>query len=166
MTMTLQRGLLPALSFAALSLGLGATQAGAQDAPQTRYVPAKELRAAVAKTTAGLAVYTVPTGKGAPLLMVRREADGEVELHDIINDEFVAHSGHASVMVGGRAEGQRQSAPNEWRGGALTGGEVYDLQPGDVIWIPAGVPHQIRVPQGGSFEYLAFKFPLAAAASR
>jgi mannose-6-phosphate isomerase-like protein (cupin superfamily) len=155
------RGLLLVLAFAAL-----ATQAGAQSAPQPHYVAAKDLRAAVAKTTAGLATYAVPTGEGALLLMVRREADGEVELHDKLNDEFVAHSGRASVMVGGKAEGQRQSAPNEWRGGMLTGGEVYNLGPGDVLWIPAGVPHQVLVPKGKSFEYLAFKFPLSATGAR
>jgi hypothetical protein len=32
------------------------------------------------------------------------------------------------------------------------------MGPGDVLWIPAGAPHQSLVPKGGDFRYLAFKF--------
>lgn len=128
-------------------------------AADASYISADALKARVAKTTAGLATFTVPTGLSTPLLMVRREADGEVEQHDTLNDEFVSVRGRAAVMVGGVAAGQHQSAPNEWRGGTLHGGKIYDLKPGDLIWIPAGVPHQMLLRSGDSFEYLAFKFP-------
>jgi quercetin dioxygenase-like cupin family protein len=37
-------------------------------------------------------------------------------------------------------------------------GQVYNLAPGDVLWIPAGIPHQVRVPTGSAIEYLVFKF--------
>jgi mannose-6-phosphate isomerase-like protein (cupin superfamily) len=144
------------LAFAA-ALSFCATVAVAQ----AQYVSAERLRAGVAKTTAGLATFTVPTELKTPLLMVRREADGEVEQHDKLNDEFVSVRGRASIMIGGVAQGQRQSAPDEWRGGTLRGGKIYNLNAGDLIWIPAGVPHQMLVRKGASFEYLAFKYPRA-----
>ena len=50
------------------------------------------------------------------------------------------------------------TSPEEMRGGAITGGKVYDLNPGDVIWIPIGMPHQMLVKKGTSFSYIAVKF--------
>jgi mannose-6-phosphate isomerase-like protein (cupin superfamily) len=91
------------------------------------------------------------------VLAARRLKAGEVEVHDHLNDEFVVQSGHAVVRVGGRVSGNHQTAPGEWRGGAITGGHSYQLAPGDVLWIPAGSPHQVT-PKGGAFRYLAFKF--------
>jgi mannose-6-phosphate isomerase-like protein (cupin superfamily) len=143
---------------AALGLaGLGGV-AAAQAPGEGTYVAAAQLRANVAKTTDGLATFTVPTGPGATVLIAHREKDGEVEVHTRLNDEFVAHDGHAGVRVGGKVEGNRQTGPDEWRGGVITGGRTYQLSPGDVLWIPAGSPHQVLVPKGGSFSYLAFKF--------
>jgi uncharacterized RmlC-like cupin family protein len=62
------------------------------------------------------------------------------------------------VRVGASVSGNRQTAPGEWRGGAMEGGSFYNLSPGDVLWIPAGRPHQTLVAKGASFSYLAFKF--------
>lgn len=141
--------------------GLAGT-AVAQPAEEGSFVSAAALSAKVAKLTDGVGTYAVPTGPGDVVLMVRRDRDGEVEVHTKLNDEFVAQEGHASIRVGGRVEGNRQTAPNEYRGGKMTGGRVYQLAPGDVLWIPAGSPHQMLVPKGKSFSYLAFKFEAKA----
>jgi quercetin dioxygenase-like cupin family protein len=53
--------------------------------------------------------------------------------------------------------GNHQTAAGEFRGGTITGGQEYQLAPGDILWIPAGAPHQVT-PKGGPFRYLAFKF--------
>ena len=100
----------------------------------------------------------VPTGPGATILMVRRDRDGDVEVHEHLNDEFVVQAGHAVVRVGGTVSGNHQTAPGEWRGGTIADGSLYHLSPGDVLWIPAGQPHQTLISKGGSFTYLAFKF--------
>jgi quercetin dioxygenase-like cupin family protein len=57
--------------------------------------------------------------------------------------------------------GNRQTAPGEFRGGTISGGRDYQLAPGDILWIPAGAPHQVT-PKGGDFRYLAFKFPASS----
>jgi mannose-6-phosphate isomerase-like protein (cupin superfamily) len=41
----------------------------------------------------------------------------------------------------------------------MTGGQLFDLSPGDAIWIPVGQPHQVLVPKGGEITYTAAKFP-------
>jgi mannose-6-phosphate isomerase-like protein (cupin superfamily) len=119
-----------------------------------------ELAKAVAKTTDGLATSPLPTGpRGPAVILARREQTGEVEMHENFNDVLVVRDGRASVLVGGKVEGQRQATPGEWRGGKISGAESYALAPGDVLWIPAGLPHQVIVPKGGAFTYMAFKSP-------
>jgi mannose-6-phosphate isomerase-like protein (cupin superfamily) len=139
----------------------GATAAWGADTPH--HVQAAQLRAMVTTTKDGVISVPVPTGSAATVLMVRRDRDGEVEVHEHLNDEFVVQAGHAVVRVGGTVAGNRQTAPGEWRGGTITDGSFYHLSPGDVLWIPAGQPHQTLVSKGGSFSYLAFKFEARAA---
>jgi mannose-6-phosphate isomerase-like protein (cupin superfamily) len=148
-----------------LALGLGATLALggvalAQPTAKPIYVPAKDLDAMVAKTRDGLASAKVPTGSPEHVVMIaHRTADGEVEVHTKLADEIIVRSGHAQIKVGGAVSAQRQTAPDEFRGGTITGGAVFDLSPGDAIWIPVGQPHQVLVPKGGQITYTAAKFP-------
>ncbi|MGZ6015495.1 MAG: AraC family ligand binding domain-containing protein, partial [Phenylobacterium sp.] len=132
--------------------------AAAAEAGQGVYQSASQLAALVAKTKDGIATAPVPSGPGTTMLAAHRTADGQVEVHLKLNDEFVVQSGHATVLVGGKVEGAKETAPGEWRGGKVTGAKAYQLGPGDVLWIPAGAPHQALVPKGGDFRYLAFKF--------
>jgi mannose-6-phosphate isomerase-like protein (cupin superfamily) len=133
-------------------------------ADEPHYVSASQLQALVAKMSDGLSTAPVPTGPGAVVLMAHRDRTGQVEVHTRLNDEFIVQEGRAAVLVGGRVEGNRETAPNEWRGGSIVGGRRYDMGPGDVLWIPAGVPHQVVVPPKGSFHYLAVKFEVRAPA--
>jgi len=154
MTKTSSLAILAAVGL--LAAGVAAS-AAAQAPDDGRYVSAAELKALVAKTVDGVVTAPVPTGPGATVLAARRDKEGDVEVHDHLNDEFVVQSGHATVRVGGKLTGQHQIAPGEWRGGTITGGRSYQLAPGDVLWIPAGAPHQVT-PKGGPFSYLAIKF--------
>lgn len=152
------------LALAAAMLAAGVARSGAAQAPdEGMFASAGELKAKVAKTTDGLAIAPTPTGQGDTVLVVRRTKAGEVEVHEHFNDELMAQVGHASVRVGGKVSGNRATTPGEWRGGTIAGGHVYQLAPGDVLWIPAGAPHQVA-PKGGSFSYLAVKFPSKPAA--
>ena len=74
-----------------------------------------------------------------------------------MNDIFVVKSGHATVTLGGRIEHNHEIAPSEWRGGEIIGGAKRELSAGDLLLIPAGVPHQIIVPAVGTFTYFAIK---------
>lgn len=143
---------------AALALGALAGTAAAADASGPMRLSSAELDKLVAKTTDGLASSVLPLGANGPTVVVaRRLKTGEAEVHDNLNDVFVVKSGRASVLVGGKVEGQRLTTPGEWRGGKITGAKSYPLNPGDVVWIPAGLPHQVIVPKGVTFTYMAFK---------
>jgi mannose-6-phosphate isomerase-like protein (cupin superfamily) len=142
-----------------VTLALGGA-AAAQTTAKPIYVPAKDLDALVAKTKDGLASAKLPTGSPAHVVMIaHRTQDGEVEVNTKLADEIIVRSGHAKIQVGGKVTGQRQTAPDEFRGGTMTGGQVFDLSPGDAIWIPVGQPHQVLVPKGGQITYTAAKFP-------
>jgi hypothetical protein len=155
--MTLDSRTVRGLAAGAMALGLVGA-ASAQTGQEPIRVPAAQLAAKVATLKDGLVSFPVPTGPAATILMIRRDRDGEVEVHTKLADELIAREGHARILVGGTVAGNRPTAPNELRGGAITGGQVYDLNPGDVIWIPIGMPHQMLVKKGTSFSYMAVKF--------
>jgi mannose-6-phosphate isomerase-like protein (cupin superfamily) len=134
----------------------GATAARAAD--QAHRTTDAEVGALMATLKDGVVTAPLPTGPGATVLAARRDRDGEVEVHEHLNDELVVRSGHAVFRVGGTVSGNRQIGPGEWRGGTMAGGDLYRLGPGDVLWIPAGTPHQALVGKGSSFSYLAVKF--------
>jgi mannose-6-phosphate isomerase-like protein (cupin superfamily) len=143
------------LLFAA-GVALIATAACAADGPGV-YTSAATLNGTLAKATDDPAVFNVPTGPHGPVVVAaRRGKTGDVEVHDAMNDVFVVREGTATVLVGGKVEGNKQTAPGEWRGGKITGATSYAVGPGDLLFIPAGQPHLVE-PKSKSFTYLAFK---------
>jgi uncharacterized protein GlcG (DUF336 family) len=72
----------------------------------------------------------------------RRDAPGEVEYHERVVDVMHVVEGTASVRTGGTMVDARETAPGEVRARAIEGGTSHRLSAGDVLAIPAGVPHQ------------------------
>ena len=90
------------------------------------------------------------------VMVVTRNSRGEVEVHDKETDTFHVLEGSASFVTGGTMVGGRVTAPGQQRGKDMTGGEVHHLTKGDVIVIPAGIPHWFKeVPQ--SITYYVVK---------
>ena len=95
---------------------------------------------------------------GNHLVMVaHREGNGEAEFHETQADVFVAQSGEATLIVGGTMVGAKTTAPHEMRGPSINGGEKHKLGPGDIVNIPAKVPHQVLVDSGNQFTYAIIK---------
>ena len=90
-------------------------------------------------------------------LLGHREGDGQVEWHETQADLFVVESGAATLVVGGRQVNGETTAPHEKRGGTLEGGIRQNLSAGDVVRIPAKVPHQLLVASGQKFTYFVVK---------
>ena len=72
----------------------------------------------------------------------RRDAPGEVELHEHAVDVMRVVSGSATVVTGGSMRAPREVAPGEVRAETIDGGTPHELHEGDVLAIPNGVPHQ------------------------
>jgi mannose-6-phosphate isomerase-like protein (cupin superfamily) len=89
--------------------------------------------------------------------MSHREASGGVECHLTQADIFVIQSGEASITVGGTmVDGTNRSA-TEMTGTAITGGTEVKVGPGDVVTIPAKMPHQMKLDAGKEITYFVVK---------
>lgn len=146
-----------AMSCLGLAIAVTCVAADPPSGAQPHYVSSAELDRQVMATIKGVVSNQIPTDAGSTVLIVRRDSAGEVELHWRMNDIFVVKSGHATITLGGRIEHNHEIAPSEWRGGEIIGGTRRELSPGDLLLIPAGIPHQITVPTAGSFTYFAIK---------
>jgi mannose-6-phosphate isomerase-like protein (cupin superfamily) len=92
--------------------------------------------------------------------LLYRDADGLPEEHDKIVDVVMVHSGEGALILGGTMSGKKGSAATgEYLGTALTGGEAHPLAAGDIVHVPAGIPHSFRVPAGKHITYVLLKFP-------
>jgi hypothetical protein len=90
---------------------------------------------------------------------IRRDGDGFPEQHDNIIDVVMVQSGEGILQLGGTLVDPESGSEGEWRGSAIEGGERHSLAPGDVVHIPATVPHAFLVPQGQHLTYVLVKFP-------
>ena len=96
-------------------------------------------------------------GNNAKAQISHREGNGEAEVHEMVQDFFVVESGEATLVVGGQVVSPHQSAANELRGASIKGGESKKLGAGDIVCIPAKMPHQLQVADGKQFTYFVIK---------
>lgn len=86
-----------------------------------------------------------------------REGDGSAELHETQTDIMIVDSGNATLIVGGTMVAPKTIKPHEVRGTSIMGGETKQLSPGDIVHIPANIPHQLKIADGTKFTYLVIK---------
>jgi mannose-6-phosphate isomerase-like protein (cupin superfamily) len=86
-----------------------------------------------------------------------REGDGSAELHETQADILIVETGEAKLIVGGTMVEPKTVKPHEVRGSSIEGGETKQLVPGDIVHIPAKVPHQLKIKAGTKFTYLVIK---------
>ena len=93
--------------------------------------------------------------------MLYRDADGNPEQHEAIIDIVMVQSGEGTLVLGGTMLGRRTTGPGELVGTRLDGGERHALGAGDIVHIPAGIPHSFLVPSGKHITYVLLKIPAA-----
>ena len=139
--------------FVSIALLSSACLMGA-DLKEVAYVPAAKVDAALANKAD---IYLVK----ADNLAVEgnyRDKPGIVEVHEKLTDIFYITSGETTFVAGGKLEGGAPTTPGQIRGGTITGGTTYHLVKGDVIVIPAGIPHWFKeVP--AAVSYYVVKVP-------
>ncbi|MEP7365295.1 MAG: heme-binding protein [Acidobacteriota bacterium] len=74
----------------------------------------------------------------------RREKPGMAEIHTLDADIVHVLDGTATLVTGGKATDVKSVAADEFRGASIEGGDTRELKKGDVIIIPAGVPHWFK----------------------
>jgi len=101
-----------------------------------------------------LADYVTPAGSHR-FRFIRRDRDGLPEQHDNIEDYVYVQSGQGTILVGGQMLGRTGDLGTE-----INGGTRYTVAAGDVLRIPAGIPHAYLVgDEGGHITYVLVRVP-------
>jgi glc operon protein GlcG len=132
---------------ALLALPLGIARAQSDDA-SVRLIGHDQVEAAFAK---GMPLIEVGDYK---IHASRREGPGMVEIHTRDTDIAYVLRGSATLVTGGTAVDVKEIAPEELRGTAIQGGETRQLQVGDIVVIPNGVPHWFKDVQAPFLYYV------------
>jgi hypothetical protein len=91
---------------------------------------------------------------------IYRDADGFPEQHDTIVDVVIVQSGECTLLLGGTmVNAKAASGAGEFTGTGIDGGERRALAAGDIVQIPAKVPHSFLVEKGKHFTYVLLKIP-------
>jgi glc operon protein GlcG len=102
------------------------------------FYPAAEVESAFSKG----AVLFDGAGSNYMIHASRREKAGLAEVHEQDADLIRVLDGAATLVTGGKVIGGRSVSSGEIRGASIDNGDTRKLAKGDVIIVPAGVPHQ------------------------
>ncbi len=88
---------------------------------------------------------------------IRRIRGGEPPLmHPHTTDVYVVREGSGTLVTGGRIVDEQGRVVDGQRGAGITGGVEERIGVGDVVFIPAGVPHGIRETEGITWFNIRF----------
>ena len=90
-------------------------------------------------------------------MIALRTKNGGAEIHDNYADFFFVVRGSAKLLTGGTVQDAKTVNPGEIRGKSVLNGVETTLNQGDIVHIPATVPHQLLLPEGGTFLYFVIK---------
>jgi quercetin dioxygenase-like cupin family protein len=96
------------------------------------------------------------TAPNLSITVAHRTEPGMVEVHDKETDTFHVLDGQATIVTGGTMVGGSVTGPGQQRGTDIKGGTAQRLTKGDVMVIPAGVPHWFKE-VSGSIDYYVVK---------
>jgi hypothetical protein len=86
--------------------------------------------------------------------LAHREKSGIVEAHLTRTIVMIVQSGEATLVVGTDIVDQENTSPTEIRGTAIRNGIDRKVSAGDVINMPAGLPHQFLLEPGKQITYI------------
>lgn len=94
------------------------------------------------------------------LTMAARTKSGGPEVHEHWTDVLVITGGQATLLIGGTVVNPVPRGPagsGEMGGSDIAGGTTQVVKKGDIINIPAGTPHWIKIAPGDHFSYFNVK---------
>lgn len=86
-----------------------------------------------------------------------RTTSGGAEIHGHYDDIFVVQKGHATLTTGGTIVNPKTSPDGETKGPSIQDGHTQEISAGDVVNIPAGTPHQLKIAAGTLFSTIVVK---------
>jgi mannose-6-phosphate isomerase-like protein (cupin superfamily) len=147
------------LSVAILAVMVFAGQSGAGGVSVWRSADIAAKGAALAQKLDAqkVANETIATDGNRTFLIAHREGSGLAEWHEKQADVMFISAGQVTMVYGGTIVDAKTTAPGEMRGASIQGGTEAKLGPGDVLHIPAKVPHQMILAPGTKVTYFVTK---------
>jgi len=104
-----------------------------------------------------VASETIATEGNRAFMVAHREGSGLAEWHEKQADIMFISAGQVTMIYGGTIADVKTTAPGEMRGPSIISGTEVKLGPGDVLHIPAKVPHQMILAPGAKVTYFVTK---------
>jgi mannose-6-phosphate isomerase-like protein (cupin superfamily) len=105
----------------------------------------------------GLATETLKKYASDYTMLAFRSKSGKAELHEKFADFYFVVGGEATLVSGGHIVNSSTTAPGEVRGDSVQEGKETKLKKGDIVHIPANIPHQLVLAKGATFQYFIVK---------
>jgi mannose-6-phosphate isomerase-like protein (cupin superfamily) len=105
----------------------------------------------------GLATETLKKYASDYTMLAFRSKSGKAELHEKFADFYFVLGGEATLVSGGKIVNSATSSPGEVRGDSVQDGKETRLKKGDIVHIPANIPHQLVLAKGATFQYFIVK---------
>jgi mannose-6-phosphate isomerase-like protein (cupin superfamily) len=105
----------------------------------------------------GLATETLKKYASDYTMLAFRSKSGKAELHEKFADFYFVVGGEATLVSGGHIVNGATTAPGEVRGDSVQDGRETRLKKGDIVHIPANIPHQLVLAKGATFQYFIVK---------
>ena len=118
------------------------------------------LLASAQKNETGEADVALESSPARKLLLVARTKTGEAEIHKFWTDDVVIRSGEATMVIGGSmaAPFPYGTGEGEFHAKSIDGPvKEIPLHAGDVLHIPANIPHWMKLKPGATVTYIVFK---------
>jgi mannose-6-phosphate isomerase-like protein (cupin superfamily) len=90
-------------------------------------------------------------------MLAFRNRSGGGEVHQNYADVFFILDGRATLLTGGEVVEPKSTGPGETLGASVKGGSRQELKAGDVVHIPASMPHQMVLADGDTVTYFVIK---------
>jgi mannose-6-phosphate isomerase-like protein (cupin superfamily) len=90
-------------------------------------------------------------------MIALRKKDGGAEIHQNFADFFFILKGKATLVTGGTVVDPMTVSPGEIKGASVRDGTQISLNKGDIVHIPANVPHQLLLHGHGELVYFVIK---------
>lgn len=139
-----------------------AAQAVVPDGSEVVFIPEKQLESELnkaPKTTPGVSVATLVATPEYSVVAARRTGPALAEVHKSMIDVWYVIEGGGTLVTGGSLVESSETGPGELRGKGVCGGDERKIAKGDMVTIPAGIPHWVSKIAGQKIVYVVVKVP-------
>jgi len=129
---------------------------GAEADVTFKYISAGDAKVKADAPNAARGPNYIADGPDFHLSFAERKRPGKVEQHADWNDEIIIQEGDVQLNFGGTSVNAKPTRPGEKLGDSIRDGKSVLMHPGDIVTIPAGMPHQMLI-QSPTMRYILLK---------